>query len=62
MTEMRVITLQGGIYQLTPDELAELDTILKEDVKPRETTSDAVSKITYGGKQENGKNKGARGG
>jgi hypothetical protein len=60
-TEMRVISTNGGVFQLSQDDIDRLDIILQEDVKPRETTSEAISKLAYG-RQDNGKGKGARGG
>lgn len=41
-TEMRVVTPQG-VQQITPDEIVRLEQIYSEDVKPRETTSAAIS-------------------
>ena len=43
-TEMRVITKEG-VVSLTADKIARLETIFREDVKPRESTSDAIRQL-----------------
>ena len=40
-TEMRVITKEG-VAAVTAEQINRLETILREDVKPRESTSDAI--------------------